>query len=148
MVTDWVIARTFTDPEGQVVTRYWSGGRNWHDTAEQANARFVTPEDALERYEAVLRAHGKRWQGEISTVEVESRNVCGPTGKVKHSTREHAERFLLQIWQDGSGRARRNRRERRVYECQHQPEGHTSHWHLTSRENWNDVDPTQTSRVS
>jgi hypothetical protein len=147
MAVDWVIARTFTDPDGVAITRYWSGGRNWHDEIKGNTARFTSPAAALERCEANVCATGKSWQGTISVVETPSLNVCEPTGKVKHPTRMHAERFLIQIWQDGSRRAQRNRRERRVYQCHHQEPGHAPHWHLTSKEHWDDVDPTQTSKV-
>jgi hypothetical protein len=148
MDKDWVIARTFTDPQDESITRYWSGGKNWHDTAEQANARFTSPEAALERYRINVRNTGKSWQGTISVVETPSRNVCAPSGKVRYPTRLQAERFLIQIWQDATPRAMRNRRERRAYQCRHQPSGQAPHWHLTSQEHKDDVDPTQTSRVS
>lgn len=140
---DWVIARTFTDSDGNAITRYWSGGKNWHDTIERANARFSSPTRARERYEASLRANGRTWQGEISVVEARPRNICAATGKMKHPSREHAERFLLRIWQDTRRRAQRNRREIRAYKCPGTP-----HWHLTSLESWEEAGPTRTSRVS
>lgn len=145
MAVDWVIARTFTDPEGQTVTRYWNGGITWRDAPKESNARFRSSERAIERYEMALRATGRKWQGEISVIKVAPKNLCSATGKMSHPTREHAERFLLQIWQDTRSRARRNRREVRAYEC---TETGNSHWHLTSQEQWEELDPTQSSRVS
>jgi hypothetical protein len=147
MAVEWVIARTFTDPGGQTITRYWSGGVNWHDEIEKAGARFPTPEAARERYEQGLRAMGRKWQGEISTVDVPPKDTCPATGKKSFTTRTGAERFLLQIWQNRTGRAQRNRREVRAYECPHQPQGYAPHWHLTSRSEWDEVDPTQSSKV-
>lgn len=137
MAVDWVIARTFTDPDGQSITRYWSGGIIWRDTIKQTAARFPSEARARERYAAALRATGRKWQGEISVIQVQPKDVCTATGKLSHPTREHAERFLLRIWQDTRRRARRNRREVRAYECREM--GHP-HWHLTSRENWEELD--------
>lgn len=137
MAVDWVIARTFTDPTGLVITRYWGGGILWRDTVQESGARFPTEERARERYELALRATGRKWQGEISVIQVRPKNICAATGKLSHPTRQHAERFLIQIWQDTRRRAVRNRRERRVYECRLTG---NPHWHLTSREHYDELD--------
>jgi hypothetical protein len=137
MATDWVIARTFTDPDGVAITRYWSGGIIWRDTAVESSARFASQTRALDRYAMSLRATGRKWQGEISLVQVRPKNICPVTGKMIHPTRDHAERFLIQIWQDTRRRAQRNRRETRAYECRET--GHP-HWHLTSISDWEEVD--------
>jgi len=133
MAVEWVIARTFTDSEGQAITRYWDGGILWRDRVREVGARFASASRAQERYEKALRATGRRWQGEVSVIEVRPKNICSATGKMIHPSREHAERFLLQIWQDTRRRAQRNRREVRAYECR---ETGNVHWHLTSREEW------------